>query len=244
MIAGPGRQLSPCFAPRHPALSAVRGRTVSRTTFSCGSRGKALAGSRRPSPPGPDGASRVGWFWAAVGNAPWPARGQVIILGPAIAGMKNRPHFDPAHWPLAIASRSAGDETHLVMGDNVSRHRVCLRGLPAGHPIAWLIPCDALLDARLQALAALDRWLRGARRGAQMFGPTAYQARRLDLLLAILDLRRGGGVTSHMVARRLVYPRLSIEPAWPRVSFYMPDLHFRSERRRPDAFLGCRGADE
>lgn len=124
--------------------------------------------------------------------------------------MKNGTHFDPAHWPLAIASRAAGDETHLVMGDNVSRHRVCLRGLPAGHPIASLIPCDALLDARLQALAALDRWLCGARRGAQMFGPTAYQARRLHLLLAILDLRRGGGVTSHMVAKRLVYPRLSI----------------------------------
>src|SRR3546814_9280924 len=45
---------------------------------------------------------------------------QVIILGPAIAGIRGRPYFDPGHWAPAIASRSAGDETHLVMGDGVS----------------------------------------------------------------------------------------------------------------------------
>lgn len=103
-----------------------------------------------------------------------------------------------------------GDETHLVMSDGVSFHRVCLRDAAAGRPLASLIPCDALLDVRLQALAGLDRWLRGARRAAQPFGPTAYQARRLQLLLAILNLRQDGEVTSHMVAQRLVYPRLSI----------------------------------
>lgn len=124
--------------------------------------------------------------------------------------MKNSPLFDSGHWPRAIASRSAGDETHLVMGDAESLHRVCLRSVPASDPVASLIPCDALLDARLQALAGLDRWLRGARRGAQIFGPTAYQARRLHLLLAILDLRRGDEVTSHKVAQCLIYPRLSI----------------------------------
>ena len=77
--------------------------------------------------------------------------------------MKNGPHFDPGHWPRAIVSRSAGDETHLAMGDGVSLHRICLRSVPVGDPLAALIPCDALL-----------------------------------------------AVTSHMVARRLVYPRLSI----------------------------------
>lgn len=124
--------------------------------------------------------------------------------------MRDRPHFDPRYWPLAIASRSAGDETHLVMGDDLSLHRVCLRSVPVGEPLAALIPCDAMLDGRLQALAGLDGWLSDGPRGGRTSGPTAYQARRLHLLLAILDLRQGGGVTSHMVAQRLVYPRLSI----------------------------------
>lgn len=96
------------------------------------------------------------------------------------------------------------------MGDGLSVHRVCLRSLPAGGALAALIPCDALIDTRLEALASLDRWLRGVRPAAGVSAPTAYQARRLHLLLAILDLRAGGEATSHGIAQRLVYPRLSI----------------------------------
>jgi len=40
--------------------------------------------------------------------------------------------------------------------------------------------------------------------------PTSYQSQRLDLLLSILDLRGKRHVTSHEVARRLIYPHLDI----------------------------------
>src|SRR3546814_3367136 len=45
------------------------------------------------------------------------------------------------------------------------------------------------------------------------FLPTAYQARRLGMMLSILDLLQGPGapgVTSHDVARFIIYPRLSV----------------------------------
>lgn len=89
-------------------------------------------------------------------------------------------------------------------------HRIWLRGDPAGGPPVAAIPCDDLVETRLQALSDLDRWLSGRAIASPASRPTAYQAQRLDLLLSILDLHRDAPVTSHEVARRLIYPHLNL----------------------------------
>lgn len=65
-----------------------------------------------------------------------------------------------------------------------------------------------MIETRLRAVSDLDHWLRGVPTVSPVARPTAYQARRLALLLSILDLRERAPVTSHEVARRLIYPCL------------------------------------
>lgn len=94
-------------------------------------------------------------------------------------------------------------------------HRIWLRCDPACVPLAALIPCDSMTETRLQAVADLERWLRGSASASSASAsaasrPTSYQSQRLDLLLSILDLRAAGDVSSHEVARRLIYPRLDV----------------------------------
>jgi len=67
-----------------------------------------------------------------------------------------------------------------------------------------------MTGTRLEAVQNLDRSLRGVPSPQPGVWPTLYQAQRLDLLLAILDLREGTRVTSHEVASRLVYPRAAM----------------------------------
>lgn len=67
-----------------------------------------------------------------------------------------------------------------------------------------------MTETRLQAVADLERWLRGISSASAVLRPTSYQSQRLDLLLSILDLRAAGDVSSHEVARRLIYPRLDV----------------------------------
>lgn len=69
-----------------------------------------------------------------------------------------------------------------------------------------------MADLRLQAASALRHWIADETPAAgRTVRPTFYQAQRLDQLLAILDLRREAPlVTSHEIAKRLVYPRLSV----------------------------------
>ena len=89
-------------------------------------------------------------------------------------------------------------------------HRIWLRCDPTHGPLAALIPCDGMAETRLLAVADLERWLRGTASPSAVYWPTSYQSQRLDLLLSILDLRGEGQVTSHEVARRLIYPRLGV----------------------------------
>jgi len=96
------------------------------------------------------------------------------------------------------------------LGDGRIMHRIWLRCDPADVPLAALIPCDSMTETRLQAVADLERWLRGSASASAASRPTSYQSQRLDLLLSILDLRAAGDVSSHEVARRLIYPRLDV----------------------------------
>lgn len=99
---------------------------------------------------------------------------------------------------------------HYVLEHEGARHRIWLRGDPERASLVAVIPLDGMTVTRLQAVQHLDQSLRGAPSSQPGAWPTCYQAQRLDLLLAILDLRDGTRVTSHEVACRLVYPRTTI----------------------------------
>lgn len=102
-----------------------------------------------------------------------------------------------------------GGYCYILQGRGAPR-RIWLRGGPPGASLAAVIPFDDMAETRIEAVHDLARWLQGLPSSPPAAWPTVYQAQRLDLLLAILDLREGAGVTSHEVARRLVYPRMTI----------------------------------
>ncbi|MGV7122339.1 DNA -binding domain-containing protein [Sphingopyxis sp. 550A] len=109
-----------------------------------------------------------------------------------------------------VAHRVAADGHHYILEHEGALHRIWLRGHPERASFAAVVPLDGMTGTRLQAVQDLDRWLRGAAASPSTAWPTFYQAQRLDLLLAILDLRDGIRVTSHEVACRLVYPHMTI----------------------------------
>lgn len=91
-------------------------------------------------------------------------------------------------------------------------HRVLLRTERIDAAFAAVVPFDAMASLRLEAAAALEHWLSGdALPVASAALPTVYQAQRLALLLTIVDLRADvPQVSSHEIARRLIYPQLSV----------------------------------
>lgn len=97
-----------------------------------------------------------------------------------------------------------------ILPDRGAPRRIWLRSAPLGASLAAVIPFDGMTEIRIQAVHDLARWLQGAPSSPPAASPTVYQAQRLDLLLAILDLRADAKVTSHEVARRVVYPRMTI----------------------------------
>ena len=108
------------------------------------------------------------------------------------------------------AHRVAADGRYYILEHGGALHRICLRGDPERASFAAVIPLDGMTGTRLEAVQDLDRWLLGAPSSWPGAWPTLYQAQRFDLLLAILDLRECARATSHAVARRLVYPRMTI----------------------------------
>ncbi|MGH6652962.1 MAG: DNA -binding domain-containing protein [Sphingopyxis sp.] len=109
-----------------------------------------------------------------------------------------------------VADRVATGAHHYILEHGRALHRIWLRGDPERAVLAAIIPLDGMTGTRLEAVQELDRSLRGVPTPQPGVWPTLYQAQRLDLLLAILDLREGTRVTSHEVASRLVYPRMTI----------------------------------
>lgn len=113
-----------------------------------------------------------------------------------------------------MADQRLADGRHLVLFGGDEWHRLWLRIDDPGAPLASLILRDGLIDLRRVAAVRLDSWLGGAIGPASSgFLPTDYQARRLSIMLAIIDLQQGpegDRVTSHDVACRIVYPGLSV----------------------------------
>lgn len=134
----------------------------------------------------------------------------VAILEAAPAGLGGDALHHPVRWTHRLAHRSGPGGDHFLFGEGDVIHRVWLRGDAGGRPLASLIPCDDMIETRLLAMSDLDRWVRGRSLTVTAGRPTSYQAQRLDLLLSILDRRSERQVTSHEIARRLIYPRLDV----------------------------------
>ncbi len=134
----------------------------------------------------------------------------IVILDAAPPTFAADLRFDPARWTHRLCSRIARGGGHYILGDGRIMHRIWLRCDPVHGALAAQIPCDGMAETRLQAVADLERWLRGISSASAVFRPTSYQSQRLDLLLSILDLRGERDVASHEVARRLIYPRLDV----------------------------------
>ena len=135
----------------------------------------------------------------------------VVILDAASASGPGAMRLDPARWSQRLFDRLAADGRHLILAHGDALLRVWLRCEQPDMPLAAVIPFDALAGLRMQAASRCRHWLAGDMSAAMPAGrPTAYQAQRLAMLLAILDLRSRAPLSSHEVARRLVYPHLSI----------------------------------
>ena len=107
------------------------------------------------------------------------------------------------------------DGRHLVLGDEGGSHSLWLRETDRGKPLAYVVPRDDGIELRSRATQRLEQRLSGVPpdRCPGQFRPTHFQARRLTLLLRILDMlhaERQSRPSTHEIARQLVYPRLAI----------------------------------
>lgn len=99
---------------------------------------------------------------------------------------------------------------HLVVADKGGAHRIWLTDPTPGRQLAVLIPIDATFDLRAAATLRLWRRLTGAADDESPSGlrPTAFQRRRLALLLAVLDAHLARATLQDM-AIHLVYPGMA-----------------------------------
>jgi hypothetical protein len=136
----------------------------------------------------------------------------VAILEPVPQGFAGPALADLIAGRRLLADRTFASGRHLVFGDGAALHRIWLRCPEPGLPLAALIPCDAYGELRWRASSAvIERNGAATPAGGGVAMPTAFQAWRLNLLLAILDAGDGSGpVSSHEVARQVVYPHLAI----------------------------------
>jgi hypothetical protein len=141
--------------------------------------------------------------------------------------------FDLSDWPVILADRLLSDGRHVVLGDIDGPHHLWLRATLPGQPLAYVIVRDPAIDARRDAAWRLDRRLAGvpAAHGHGALRPTAFQRQRLNLLLDILDmLQTLPPPTSHAIARRLIYPAMTIGRGM--------EWKSSTERRRTQRLIG------
>ncbi|MEP2726003.1 DUF2285 domain-containing protein [Roseibium sp.] len=113
-----------------------------------------------------------------------------------------------------IAEAQTGRGRHLVIAGPRARHRVLVAQCAVPSPAGYLVAADGPLELRLAALSAfLAHPSRSkAVRARAALKPTAYQAYRLQLLLAILDRLdqpSGAQPTMRQIASDLIYPDTS-----------------------------------
>lgn len=102
-----------------------------------------------------------------------------------------------------------------MLGDCDGAHHLWIRDPRAGQALAYVIPRDGAMVRRAEATRRLDLRLSGVPPGrcSGAMRPTPFQARRLYLLLDILDALQAPGKarpSTHEIAERLIYPRLAV----------------------------------
>lgn len=102
-----------------------------------------------------------------------------------------------------------------MLGDCNGAHHLWIRDARSGQALAYVIPRDGAMIRRAEATRRLDLRLSGVPPGRcpGAVRPTAFQARRLHLLLDILDallVPDEARPSTHEIADRLIYPRLAI----------------------------------
>jgi hypothetical protein len=137
-----------------------------------------------------------------------------VILDAAPAGFADCAPLDLAHWPAILADRLLSDGRHIVLGDAGGPHHLWTRDPRPGQPLAYIIPHDAAVGERTAATERFDRRRSGvpASRCPGTSHPTQFKARRLSLLLAVLDalLNVGDRPNTHEIASQLIYPHMTI----------------------------------
>jgi hypothetical protein len=112
-----------------------------------------------------------------------------------------------------LVDRGLADGRHLVLAKGDGRHRIWLRAPASAGSLACMIPWDEAFSQRLGAVRRLERHLAGASATVPDGGrrPTAFQQRRLGLLLDIVDaLGSQPQPYTYDIAARFVYPRMTI----------------------------------
>lgn len=157
-----------------------------------------------------------------------------MILDAAPPDYEGIAPLDIEAWPIILVDRTLPDGRHVVLGDRDGPHHLWLRATPRDQPLAYVIVRDAAIELRRRLAWRLDRRLAGAppSRTHGAFRPAPFQRRRLNLLLDILDLSLTAPErpTSHEIARRLVYPGMTIGRGM--------DWKSSTERRRTQRLIG------
>ncbi len=136
-----------------------------------------------------------------------------VILDAAPDAFASNPSVDVSAWPDIIADKALSDGRHIIVADTDGSHHIWLRS--TANALAYVLVRDDRLDLRLAAIRRFERKLAGTPQSRPIpgFQATAFQRRRLNLLLDILDAaldRERGAATTHEIARRLIYPGMTI----------------------------------
>ena len=125
-----------------------------------------------------------------------------VILDAAPDGFETAAPVDPRAFGALLADIAGIEGRHIIVADAAGEHRLWLRDLTPGRPLAAVIPLDKDFVTRIASLLRFHRRLLGRAPGPLPRGwpLTAYRLARLELMLRALDLRHGGATYRQIAA--------------------------------------------